>query len=123
LAIGGLRTRWRLGAWFYLASLLGTALTDGLIALTGLMPFWPPIVQAPPAAAAALLRDAAQTLLHPSPLAALALTAGWILLLALRLQTGDEARKVAATTLASTLAVDGVFLGVALLAPSLSGLI
>ena len=52
LALGGLGTRWRPGAWFYLASLLGTAVTDGLIATTGLMPFWPPVVLAPPEAAA-----------------------------------------------------------------------
>lgn len=123
LAIGGLRTRWRLGAWFYLASLLGTALTDGLIALTGLMPFWPPIVQAAPEAAALLLQEAARTLLHPLPLMALALSAGWILHVAQRLQAGDEARTVAAATLASTLLVDGLFFGAALLSPQLSGLI
>lgn len=123
LAIGGLSTRWRIGAGFYLASLLGTALTDGLIALTGLMPLWPPIVRAAPEEAAGLLQLAAQTLLHPSPLLALALAGGWILLLALRLRDGDQARRVAAATLASTLLVDGIFLGAALLAPKLSGLI
>ncbi|MEB3335146.1 MAG: DUF3120 domain-containing protein [Cyanobacteriota bacterium] len=123
LAIGGLGTRWRIGAWFYLASLLGTALTDGLIALTGLMPLWPPVVQASPAAAAALLREAAQSLFQPSSLLPLALAGAWILHLARQLQRGDEARRVAAATLACTLLVDGVFLGVALLAPQLSGLI
>jgi hypothetical protein len=123
LAIGGLRTRWRLGAWFYLASLLGTAVTDGVIALTGLMPLWPPVVQAPPLAAALLLREAAQTLLHPLPLMVLALAGGWILVLARRLQAGDDSQRVAAATLASTLLVDGLFLITALLAPHFSGLI
>ena len=123
LALGGLQTRWRIGASFYLASLLGTALTDGLIALTGLMPLWPSIVQAPPEAAAALLQQAARTLLHPVSLLALALTGGWIWHLASRLRTGDAARRVASATLASTLLVDGVFLVAALLAPQLSGLI
>ncbi|MFN9545940.1 MAG: DUF3120 domain-containing protein [Cyanobacteriota bacterium] len=123
LALGGLRTRWRLGAWFYLASLLGTALTDGLIALTGLMPFWPSVVQAAPTAAAPLLQQAARTLLHPVPLLALALSGAWIVQLARQLQAGDAARQVAAATLASTLLVDGLFLGAALLAPQISGLI
>ncbi len=123
LAIGGLQTRWRLGAWFYLASLLGTAVTDGVIALTGLMPLWPLVVQAPPVAAASLLQEAAQSLLHPGPLLALALASGWILLLARRLQTGDDAQRAAAATLASTLLVDGLFLATALLAPHFSGLI
>ena len=123
LAVGGLRTRWRIGAWFYLASLLGTALTDGLIALTGLMPLWPPVVQASPEDAALLLQQAARTLLHPASLLALIVTGVWIAQLAWRLQAGDEARRVAAATLASTLLVDGLFFGAALLAPRLSGLI
>jgi hypothetical protein len=123
LAIGGLRTRWRIGAAFYLASLLGTALTDGMIALTGLMPLWPPIVQAAPETAVTLLQQAARSLLHPLSLLALALTAAWIGQLAWRLKGGDEAGQVAAATLVSTVLVDGVFLGAALLAPKLSGLI
>jgi hypothetical protein len=124
LALGGLQTRWRIGAWFYLASLLGTAVTDGLIAVTGLMPLWPPVVQAAnPTVAAALLQNAAQTLLHPFPLVALSLAGWWILQLARQLWTGDGARRVAATALASTLFVDGIFLAASLLAPQLSGLI
>jgi len=123
LAIGGLRTRWRIGASFYLASLLGTALTDGMIALTGLMPLWPPIVQAAPETALTLLQEAARSLLHPLSLLALGLTAVWIGQLAWRLKGKDEAGQVAAATLASTVLVDGVFLGAALLAPRLSGLI
>ncbi len=123
LAIGGLRTRWRIGAAFYLASLLGTALTDGMIALTGLMPLWPPIVQAAPETAVVLLQEAARGLLKPLSLLALALTATWIGQLAWRLKADDEAGRVAAATLASTVLVDGVFLGAALLAPRLSGLI
>ena len=123
LALGGLQTRWRMGAWFYLASLLGTAVTDGLIAATGLMPLWPQVVQAAPAAATALLQHAAQTLLHPWPLVALALASWWILQLSRLLWTGDQARQVAAAALASTLLVDGLFFGAALLAPKLSGLI
>ena len=123
LALGGLQTRWRLGAWFYLASLLGTAATDGLIAVTGLMPLWPQVVQASPTEAGTLLQSAAQALLHPLPLLALALAGGWILLLARQLWQGDGASRVAAAALASTLVVDGLFFGAALLAPHLSGLI
>ncbi|MEB3323716.1 MAG: DUF3120 domain-containing protein [Cyanobium sp.] len=123
LALGGLQTRWRLGASFYLASLLGTAATDGLIAATGLMPLWPQVVQASPLDAGALLQSAAQSLLHPLPLLAMGLAAGWILLLARQLWGGDAASRVAAAALASTLVVDGLFFGAALLAPHLSGLI
>jgi len=123
LALGGLQTRWRVGAWFYLASLLGTAVTDGLIAATGLMPFWPQVVQASPLEAGALLQSAAQALLHPLPLLALALAGWWILLVSRQLWEGDWACRVAAAALASTLLVDGLFFGAALVAPHLSGLI
>jgi hypothetical protein len=123
LALGGLQTRWRVGAWFYLASLLGTAATDGLIAATGLMPLWPQVVQANPLEAGALLQSAAQALLHPLPLLALALAGWWILLVSRQLWKGDRACRVAAAALASTLVVDGIFFGAALLAPHLSGLI
>lgn len=123
LALGGLRTRWRMAAWFYLASLLGTAVTDGLIAANGLMPLWPQVVQAPPEAAATLLQGAARVLIHPLPLLTLALAGGWILQLARQLWEGDEARRMAAAALASTVLVDGIFFGAALLAPHLSGLI
>lgn len=123
LAIGGLQTRWRIGAWFYLASLMGTALTDGLIAATGLMPLWPQVVEAAPEAAASLLQQAGQTLLQPIPLGALALTSWWILQLARLLWAGDQARRIASAALTCTLLVDGLFLGASLLAPQLSGLI
>jgi hypothetical protein len=116
LALGGLQTRWRVGAWFYLASLLGTA-------ATGLMPLWPQVVQASPLEAGALLQSAAQALLHPLPLLALALAGFWILLVSRQLWEGDWACRVAAAALASTLLVDGLFFGAALVAPHLSGLI
>ena len=123
LAIGGLQTRWRIGAWFYLASLLGTAATDGLIAATGLMPLWPQVVQASAVEAGPLLQNAAQHLLHPFPVVALVLAGWWILQMSRQLWAGDGANQVAAAALASTLLVDGLFLGAALLAPHLSGLI
>lgn len=123
LALGGLQTRWRIGAWFYLGSLLGTALTDALIAATGLMPFWPLVVGAKGGLAARLLQEAAQGLLHPLPLLAIALAGVWILQLSRLLWRGDGAQRAASAALATTVVVDGLFLGAALLAPRLSGLI
>ena len=43
----GLSTKWRLGAGFYLACLLGTAVTDLMMVLTGVMHTWPDVVSAP----------------------------------------------------------------------------
>lgn len=123
LALGGLSSRWRLACGFYLGSLLGTAATDAAIAATGLMPLWPLAVSAEPAAAQELLRQAANTLLHPLPVLlvsafglGLSRFSGWLW------HRGPVAR-IAATALATTLIVDALFLALALLAPGLSGLI
>jgi hypothetical protein len=124
LALAGLRSRWRMAAGFYLASLLGTAATDAVMAAGGLMPFWPQVLAAGPDQAPALLQQAAVAALHPLPLT-LTLLAGFVLVwLCVSLwRRGDRESLVAAATLATTLAVDGLFLLAAALAPRLSGLI
>jgi hypothetical protein len=124
LAIGGLQGRWRLAASFYLASLLGTACTDGVMALTGVMGWWVQVLEAPIQQAPQLLHQAALGVLEPLPLVITA-CAG-VLLSALCWRTWDHADpswRLAASALATTLAVDGLFLAAALWAPQLSGLI
>ena len=123
LALAGLRSRWRLGCALYLGSLLGTAATDAAIAATGLMPLWPQVLAAAPADAALLLQQAGQRVLEPSCLA-LVITAAILLVQACRwLWWRGQSARVASTALATTLAIDGLFLAAALLAPRLSGLI
>jgi hypothetical protein len=124
LALAGLGGRWRLGCGFYLASLLGTAATDAMIAATGLMDLWPRVVTAPLHLAPLLLQQAAAQLLAPLPLAALLLAAsllGWLALLLWK--GGRPTERVAAACLGTTVAVDGIFLALALLSPELSGLL
>jgi hypothetical protein len=123
LALAGLSGRWRLGCALYLGSLAGTAATDGVIALTGLMPLWPQILVADPGAAALLLQQAAQQLLQPSALCVLAGAAGLLLRVSQWIWPLGQVGRVAAAALATTLAIDALFLGAALLAPSWSGLI
>ena len=123
LALAGLRSRWRLGCALYLGSLLGTAATDAAIAATGLMPLWPQVLAAAPADAALLLQQAGQRVLEPACLA-LVITAAILLVQACRwLWWRGQSARVASTALATTLAIDGLFLAAALLAPRLSGLI
>jgi len=123
LALAGLRSRWRLGCALYLGSLLGTAATDAAIAATGLMPLWPQVLAAAPADAALLLQQAGQRVLEPACLA-LVITAATLLVQACRwLWWRGQSARVASTALATTLAIDGLFLAAALLAPRLSGLI
>jgi hypothetical protein len=124
LALGGLRGRWRLAASFYLASLLGTACTDGVMALTGVMQRWTEVLNAPLDQAAALLHQAALQVLQPLPLAITLLAGALLIELCRRTwRHPDPAWRLAASAVATTLAVDGLFLAAALWAPQLSGLI
>ena len=124
LALGGLTMeRWRLAASFYLASLLGTACTDAAIASLGLMDLWPAVLQASPELAAPLLRQAGEAVLHPFNLVVLSGYALALLFASRLLAPRGLPGRVAAATLLITLAVDGLFLLAALLAPRLSGLI
>ena len=64
LALAGLRSRWKIAAGFYLASLIGTACTDLMMALTGVMQQWPAVVTAPIGDASLLLHQAGLSLLQ-----------------------------------------------------------
>ena len=123
LALTGLQGRWKLACGFYLGSLLGTAFTDAAMAATAVMSYWPQVLSASPADAPLLLQAAAQQVLAPLPLT-LVLLCGAVLLQACRWlwQRGPVGR-ISASALATTLAVDALFLLAALLAPNLSGLI
>ena len=124
LALAGLKGRWRLAASFYLASLLGTACTDGVMAITGVMTHWREVLLAPLDQAAPLLHQAALDVLQPLPLAIVGLAAcGLIGLCRHYWSHPDPAWRLAASALATTLCVDGLFLAAALAAPRLSGLI
>jgi len=123
LALAGLGSRWRLAGAFYLASLLGTAATDGVMGLTGVMPLWPQVVAAPLEQAGPLLQQAAQMVVQPLPLLTIALAATTLGLICRKLWERGGPWRVSAAVLATTLAVDGLFLAAALLAPTLSGLI
>jgi hypothetical protein len=124
LALGGLQGRWRLAASFYLASLLGTACTDAVMAITGVMGRWTAVLQAPLDQAPPLLHQAALLVLQPLPLSITLATAIGLTALCRRFwHHPDPCWRLAASALATTLAVDGLFLAAALWAPQLSGLI
>ena len=130
LALGGLGTRWRLSCSFYLASLVGTAMTDLAMALTGVMRFWPQVVEAPLSEAGLLLNSAAQSLRAPSAMILILGMAVAILTTATLMRVNGsrqgphaESLTVAASVLITTVMVDGLFLLLALVHPDLSGLI
>ena len=123
LAVAGLGGRWRIAGAFYLASLLGTAATDGVIAAAGLMDLWPQVLNAPLHEAPLLLQGAALQVLRPWPLCLVGLTASLLVRSGLGLWRRGGPWQVGSVALGTTLVVDGIFLGAALLAPQLSGLI
>ncbi len=123
LAMTGLNGRWRLACSFYLSSLIGTACTDLMMALTGVMKFWPSVVTAPFDEAPELLHNAGMQLLHPFQLVGLALAAAVIIGLGQRIRMTGENWEMAGAVLVTTVWVDGLFLLTALLQPGLSGLI
>ena len=130
LALAGFGTRWRLASAFYVSSLVGTAFTDLMMAMTGVMRFWPGVVTASLDRAPQLLHEAGLQLLNPLPLTALALAASIIIWLAGALSRresavlkSNETLSMSAAVLMTTLWVDGLFLLAAVLQPGLSGLI
>lgn len=122
LALAGLGTRWRLAGSFYLAALLGTAATDGVMAITGLMDLWPQALAAPLHEAPLILQHAAQRALQPLPLTVILVSAILLLAICRSLWGRGGPWRVASATLGTTLIVDGLFLMAALLAPQLSGM-
>lgn len=123
LALTGLQGRWKLACGFYLGSLLGTAATDAAMAATGVMAFWPQVLSASPPEASLLLQSLARQVLSPFALAIVVTVAGMLIQACRWLWRQGEAGRISGAALATTLAVDGLFLLAALVAPALTGLI
>ncbi len=129
-AFVGLNTRWRVGASFYMACLLGTAFTDLMMVFTGVMDRWPIVVVAPLEHAPQLLHETAEQLLTPQSICLLIVAALLIMFLARLMRErarpasiSGRAWLVASTALTTTLWIDGIFFLTALFQPRLSGLI
>ncbi len=130
IALSLLKTRWGIGASFYLASLLGTAFTDVMIVLTGVMKAWPQVVEASFSEASKILSFTAAQLLEPFSLLAIFIAALLIILIANWMNQkskidslSSDAWLVSSSALTTTLWVDGLFFATTLIQPQLSGLI
>ena len=130
LAILGLRTKWRIGSSFYMASLFGTAMTDFVIFCTGIMDQWMAVVNAEPDLAPLILQQTSQNLINFKPLTII-LIAGLILWLISKLLTkytstdplNKKSLLVSSYVLQTTLIVDGIFVLLAIIQPTFSGLV
>ena len=130
IAVSLLKTRWNIGASFYLASLLGTAFTDLMIVLTGVMKSWPEVVEASFSEASKKLSLTAEQLLQPFSLVAILIAAVLIIWIANWMNqksktdsSSCDAWLVSSAALITTLWVDGLFFATTLIQPQLSGLI
>ncbi len=130
IAISLLNTRWKIGSSFYLASLLGTAFTDLMIVLTGVMKSWPLVVEAPFSEASKILSLTAEQLLNPISLISIFAAAfiiiwisNWMNQQARVSIASSQAWLVSSSALTTTLWVDGLFFMTTLIQPKLSGLI
>jgi len=130
LALLGLRTKWRIGSSFYIASLFGTAMTDFVIFCTGIMDQWMAVVNAEPDLAPLILQQTSQNLINFKPLSIIFI-AGLILWLISKFLTkytsADSLNKksllVSSYVLQTTLIVDGIFVLLAIIQPTFSGLV
>ena len=130
LALLGLRTKWKIGSSFYIASLFGTAMTDLVIFCTGIMDQWMAVINAEPDLAPLILQQTSQNLINFKPLSIIFI-AGLILWLISKFLTKytstDSLNKksllVSSYVLQTTLIVDGIFVLLAIIQPTFSGLV
>ena len=93
------------------------------MAATGVMASWPQVLSASPPEASLLLQSLARQVLSPLPLALVISFAAALIQACRWLSRRGEAGRICSAALATTLAVDGLFLLCALGAPVLTGLI
>ena len=130
MALVGLGTKWKIGSSFYLSSLFGTAITDLTIFCTGIMDKWMEVVKADADQAPLILQQTSEDLIHLQPLIIITIFGIllWIIsksiLSAASLNSSNgRSLLVSSYVLQTTLIVDGIFLLLAILQPSLSGLV
>ena len=130
LAIVGLGTKWKIGSSFYIASLFGTAITDITIFLTGIMDQWREVIIADSDNAPLILQKTSENLIHLKSLSIIILAALTLWFIskeifnsAIANSTNGKALLVSSYVIQTTLIVDGIFIFLAILQPTLSGLV
>ena len=130
LAIVGLGTKWKIGSSFYISSLFGTAMTDLTIFLTGIMDQWKEVITADSDNAPLILQKTSENLIHLKSLSIIVFAALilWyiskeIFNSAISNSTNGKAFLVSSYVIQTTLIVDGIFIFLAILQPTFSGLV
>jgi len=105
------RGRGRVGSYFYLGSLFGTAITDLYIYWSDLLPFWRQVMNVDPEWVPVVLQEAAMTLQNPAAIARAAVLVMILLTVGLLpLQSRQPCWRAFSGAVLSTLVVDVLFL-------------
>ncbi len=130
LALIGLGTKWKIGSSFYIASLFGTAVTDITIFVIGIMDQWKEVITADAETAPLILQKTSENLIQIKSLSIIIFVAVilWfiskeILNSAIINSTNGKALLVSSYVIQTTLIVDGIFVFLAIIQPTLSGLV
>ena len=129
-ALIGLGTRWKIGSSFYISSLFGTAVTDITIFLIGIMDQWKQVITADSVNAPIILQKTSESLIQIKSLSIIVLVALILWFIAKEIfdsatinSTNGKALLVSSYVIQTTLIVDGIFIVLAILQPTFSGLV
>ena len=130
LALIGFSTNWKIGSSFYISSLFGTAATDITIFLTGIMDQWRQVIIADSDQAAVILQKTSENLIQIKSLSIIIFVALILWLISKEIfnsatinSTNGKALLVSSYVIQTTLIVDGIFILLAILQPTFSGLV
>jgi len=129
-ALIGLGTNWKIGSSFYISSLFGTAVTDITIFLTGIMDQWREVLTADSENAPLILQKTSENLIQIKSLFIIIVVAFILWLISKEIfdsatinTTNGKALLVSGYVIQTTLIVDGIFIFLAILQPTFSGLV
>ena len=130
LALIGLGTNWKIGSSFYISSLFGTAVTDITIFLIGIMDQWREVITADTETAPLILQNTSETLIQIKSLSIIVFVGLILWFISKEIfdsatinTTNGKALLVSSYVIQTTLIVDGIFIFLAILQPTFSGLV
>ena len=130
LALIGLGTNWKIGSSFYISSLFGTAVTDITIFLIGIMDQWREVITADTETAPLILQNTSENLIQIKSLSIIVFVALILWFISKEIfdsatinTTSGKALLVSSYVIQTTLIVDSIFIALAILQPTFSGLV
>ncbi len=130
LALIGFGTNWKIGSSFYISSLFGTAVTDVTIFMIGIMDQWKEVITADSDTAPMILQKTSENLIQIKSLSIIIFVALILWFISKEIfdfatinTTNGKALLVSSYVIQTTLIVDGIFIVLAILQPTLSGLV